>query len=743
MSGACTLVTLISVLLVGLAIARDLQPPDEWVDRAAAGQLLFNTSRPGDGLFPNIGNGFLSGDAGCSSTSDQCKSSSAQGSCGVVHIGGVFTNRTDNRGTVPHRADIPNPFSLTVESVGRVGSALDLERGVYLNRSVVSCEAGDEVIVETALYAHRAYRSLLVFSVRAIGLESSQQCTIKFHNCSLPWDGKHDFVITPDGAQPPTPLTLTIKHMEEPPPGSAVPRVPTIVVGAAVEPPNVTVTLRGGGARATYLAVFRTTLEPDLNASQVAPTARADLTTFKSKGFDSLFASHVSAWGDVWEGGIEVQGNASVARTVNSSLYYILSAVRDDWPYGLAPGGLARDAYEGHSFWDTETWMFPNTVALFPAVARSLVEYRHVRLQAALERAAAAGLSGAMQPWESALLGFGVSHTPQNDASEIHVTGDVAMAVRLYGRMARNSTFLDSVWGLVEGAAAFFASRAVRVDAAPDNYTLLHVVPPDERAHVVNSSVYTNAIAAETLRYAATRATQPSNYTRLADAMWLPVSTMVDGTRAHPEYDGFTGAKHKYINQADVALMQYPLGLKFDDELARNDLTFYQAISSGPQTSGFFTGDSAYSIAWLQLGNRTAADMQFDLAFEHMDLTGFNVWKEKSFNDGGHLNFITGAGGFLQNFIYGYAGVRYTDEGITMRPLLPPHGISSLTLRGLALASSRLTLKYTAERLEATLTRGAPLEIIDCGGKRRELEPTVRISVDIIDGCELRVEPKT
>ena len=36
-------------------------------------------------------------------------------------------------------------------------------------------------------------------------------------------------------------------------------------------------------------------------------------------------------------------------------------------------------------------------------------------------------------------------------------------------------------------------------------------------------------------------------------------------------------------------------------------------IISGPTTSGFFTGDSSYSIAWLRLGNRTAADEQFSI----------------------------------------------------------------------------------------------------------------------------------
>ena len=76
----------------------------------------------------------------------------------------------------------------------------------------------------------------------------------------------------------------------------------------------------------------------------------------------------------------------------------------------------------------------------------------------------------------------------------------------------------------------------------------------------------------------------------------------------------------------------------------------------------FSQGDSAYSIAWLEMGNRSAADAQFDLAFTHMDLKHFNVFEEKNYGNFGNLNFITGAGGYLQNFVNGYAGLRYTTE---------------------------------------------------------------------------------
>jgi trehalose/maltose hydrolase-like predicted phosphorylase len=53
---------------------------------------------------------------------------------------------------------------------------------------------------------------------------------------------------------------------------------------------------------------------------------------------------------------VQIGGNLTIASTVNASLYYILSATRPDWQYGLSPGGLARDDYEGHSFWDCGEW---------------------------------------------------------------------------------------------------------------------------------------------------------------------------------------------------------------------------------------------------------------------------------------------------------------------------------------------------------------------------------------------------
>ena len=100
------------------------------------------------------------------------------------------------------------------------------------------------------------------------------------------------------------------------------------------------------------------------------------------------------------------------------------------------------------------------------------------------------------------------------------------------------------------------------------------------------------------------------------------------GTPVHPEFEGYDQHKRPHINQADVALLQYPLGLRTEprifpalpgeqnpDQLAINDLLFWQPlhrclrrnqprISTKSDNTVFFTGDSAYSIAWLVTGKK-------------------------------------------------------------------------------------------------------------------------------------------
>lgn len=330
--------------------------------------MLVSTQTPADGFYPPFGNGFIGGDAGCGGADAEAGQQMPKGACGRLHVAGVFSQRTDY--PVPVRAILPNPFALSVHEGHRIAAAVDLERGLFQNETLVSCgtnsetEGGPELVrVRTTLYAHRAHRSALVLEIEAIdGLPDGVSCTVALDACPTTpdWAALVDFELVSRGGTgaPGSPLTvgLQLHSAEQPPPQykAQVPPTPPTAVGVAASLPNGSVTLVGGKqALRTFIAVFRTSLEPELSGKSpqaVAAAAADDLASLESE-VSTLRAGHEEAWSELWEGGIEVEGNTSVpiAQTVNSSLYYILSAVRDEWPYGLSPGGLARNDYEGGS----------------------------------------------------------------------------------------------------------------------------------------------------------------------------------------------------------------------------------------------------------------------------------------------------------------------------------------------------------------------------------------------------------
>ena len=191
-----------------------------------------------------------------------------------------------------------------------------------------------------------------------------------------------------------------------------------------------------------------------------------------------------------------VSGDARLQRQVRASFFALLASVRGDTPWAPSPGGLSSDGYNGHVFWDSETWMYPSLLATEPAIARASLRYRFDRLRAARANATKTGWSGARYPWESALRGS--EETPafaKTGQLEIHVNADISLAVHQYWLATGDRHWLATRgWPMLKGIADYYADRATR--NADGSYSIRDVIPPDEYAEGVDDSVYTNMSAA-------------------------------------------------------------------------------------------------------------------------------------------------------------------------------------------------------------------------------------------------------
>lgn len=291
-----------------------------------------------------------------------------------------------------------------------------------------------------------------------------------------------------------------------------------------------------------------------------------------------------------------------------------------------------------------------------------------------------------------------------------------------------------------------------------------HVMPPDEYHEPVDDNAMTNYGASTILRLASEAAVaagrQPgANWTSIAKRLFVPY----DATRRyHPEYvNATTGAFYQFgtkVKQADVILMGFPYPPRFSQAVRRmprqiqapnlmpsvrtnllvrlpspspppfltrmcmdmgmcvqlraRDLEAYKYPTTdfnGPAMSW-----SMFAIGWLAVGNETAALENFRRGYANAQ-PPFGVWTELP--AGGTVNFITGAGGFLQSVLFGYGGLRIQSGHLEFEPPAPPQGAAQMVLKGVHYRGNRL--EFTVSQVEVSVallsaeSEAEPLVLVD------------------------------
>jgi trehalose/maltose hydrolase-like predicted phosphorylase len=443
--------------------------------------------------------------------------------------------------------------------------------------------------------------------------------------------------------------------------------------------------------------------------------AQAAAATAAMNGYDAALTANRLAWAALWNGRIDVLGNDTVATDVNASQFYLWSNTRDGVDWSISPAGLSSNGYDGHIFWDAETWMYPSLLAQHPDLAAGMDAYRFDRLTPAEQHATATGFAGvggvaARFPWESALDGTEQIPPPVSVNSEglfeQHITADIALAQWQYYLVSGDKTWLATRgWPVISGAAAFWAAHAKR--AADGSYHITHVTDPDEENPDVNDAAFTNAGAKTTLQDAVAAAaalgqTPPPSWSQIAAGLSVPTA-VTGGTRIHPEYSGYGG---QLVKQADVTLLQYPWQLPMSRSVAQNDINYYvpRTDPSGPSMS-----DAVNEIDSLTLGTPgCSAFVYTQRSYEPFIRDVFRQFSETK--TGGAFTFMTGIGGFLQEFLYGYSGLRWDAGDVRLAPSLDRQ-IAGVVLHNLTWRGRTFQVTVGSRSTTVSLLSGAPLPL--------------------------------
>ncbi|HEY8196299.1 MAG TPA: hypothetical protein VIG04_04940 [Gemmatimonadales bacterium] len=423
------------------------------------------------------------------------------------------------------------------------------------------------------------------------------------------------------------------------------------------------------------------------DAQRPLDRATQEVEDARGRGFERLAADNARAWMRRWETDIEVEGSPELQRVVRSMLFYLLCSADSGTRFGIPPMGLSSAGYYGHIFWDSDTWMFPSLLLTHPDVAHSLVAFRGRTLPAARENARANGFRGAMYPWEADERGE--ETTPQfaiqNARSEIHVTGDVALAQWQYYLASGDSTWLaDEGFPVIRETADFWVSRST-CGAADERCHIENVVSVAEGLIGVTDDAYTNAVARKNLEIAAIASRRLG---KPADARWGMLAS-----KLHLPYDSVSHFFRTYEGAPDstlgwvTPLLSYPLAVPMSPRAKRAQLeqAFKQLLKEGP---GAMMGSTILAVGAAELNDRAMVDSLLPFSYRTHLKGPFLMLSETPTNDA--VNFVTGAGGFLQQVIYGWTGLRLGERGLepAFRPVLPS-SVKRLVLRNIQVRGKR------------------------------------------------------
>jgi alpha,alpha-trehalose phosphorylase len=462
----------------------------------------------------------------------------------------------------------------------------------------------------------------------------------------------------------------------------------------------------------------------------------AALAAAKRTGWDELTRTQREYLDDVWErADVELEGDPALQQAMRFALFHVVQAAARAEGRAIPAKGLTGSGYDGHTFWDMETFTLPVLTYVAPDAARDALGWRHATIDLAQARAQELGLEGVAFPWRTIRGQECSGYWPAGTAA-FHINADIADAVRRYLKATGDDEFEHGP-GLELLVATARLWRSLGHHAPDGGFRIGGVTGPDEYTALVDNNVYTNLMAARNLRVAAEAALRhPKRAAELSvsqeeiaswrDAAEAVVIPFDPDLKVTPECEGFTKFRpwdfetvppdeyplllnyHNYllyssqvVKQADLVLALYVCGEHFDDEQKARDFDYYEAIT---------VRDSSLSAATQAV---VAAEVgHLELAYDYLGETAFIDLRDLAFNtrDGVHLAAL--AGTWLAA-VAGFGGMRDSGETLSFAPRLPSR-IARLSF-GLLYRGCRLRVEVHSDRARYELLQGEDLEIVHHG----------------------------
>lgn len=452
------------------------------------------------------------------------------------------------------------------------------------------------------------------------------------------------------------------------------------------------------------VSVLFTTGDPQTYENDAWAQGMELLKDAKRVSFDDVLRDNSAYWAGVWDASdIVIEGDLESQQGIRFCIFQLQQTCR-----GVMSGshigakGLTGEAYNGHTFWDTEVYCLPHYLFTNPAAARALIDFRHATLPQALQRAHELDCSGACFP-VATIDGTESCTLWQHASLQIQPTTAVAYALRHYVSVTGDRAYLyETGVPLLVQICRFLASRG-QWSSRERGFGYYAVMGPDEFHMMVNNNAYTNIMAKETFLYTLgaigeMQRNQPEahgtalkklgctpeelqGWQARAEAMIIPCDPR---TGIFEQHEGFFDLPHidpasipagdfplyahwsydrifRYdmIKQPDVLMFMFLFDQSFSREQKKANYDYYQPRCIHESS----LSPSVHSILAAELGLDRDAFELFKFA-TRVDLDNYN----RNTGEGLHMTSMAAA---WMNIVYGFGGMRSDNETLALNPRIP------------------------------------------------------------------------
>ena len=463
----------------------------------------------------------------------------------------------------------------------------------------------------------------------------------------------------------------------------------------------------------------------------------AALSMARDVGWDALCVEQRKYLDDYWaRADVEVDGDAEIQQAVRFALFHALQASARAERRAIPAKGLSGPGYDGHAFWDTETFLLQVLTFTNPDAAADALRWRHSILASARKRAEQLNLDGAAFPWRTIAGEECSGYWPAGTAA-FHVNADIADAVIRYVSATGDMEFERTIGLelLLETARLW---RSLGQHDLSGHFRIDGVTGPDEYSSIADNNVYTNLMAQRNLRGAADAATRHMDRARefgvdsdelaswreAASTMLIPFDDILG---VHPQSAGFT--RHEIWDFEGTPPEKYPLLLHFPYfdlyrkqvikqadlvlamQMCPDAFTQDQKLKNFQYYERLTTRDSSLSACTQSV---MAAEVGFlDLAYDYLAEAALVDLHNHAGNTVDGLHMASLAGSWMA-LVMGFGGMRQHNGDFSFNPRLPS-GLSRLAFNVTILGRRLHVEVYPEEATYVLATESDPFQLTHHG----------------------------